>query len=640
MRRILLQLWMLGAAWPIIAAVPDGTTTTNKPRILTARTLDSYPDLVAELDTTLKQLGTALEKNDAKAIYGMVDGAPLWDSIKNDIVLPNPASSEKMPEFLKRGLTRGILEQSELLAFSRHKLRRVELAKNDEAAIHLLTWNHIVGATTLELWLRKHNGKWRIFDLADTATGLRISTLMKMGFMGQMTDSEARRQALRTLQLAIAQVMEENIYGAIRRLKTLNEDEDLPSFAQSIRDLLLAALLSEDEPEEAANYLARLRKNAPGKPIYDFLDAQISLSLEKYDECLTHLNKFTEALGEDSTTTWLAGSAHLGLKDSERAREAFIRGLTEAPESVENLVGLAKTLPENDRRDILKYYRKAARPDLNFEELIVTIDDEFSNPQLTLKLIAIYEERFPKDPNIGYYRATTYLKEVEDAQKAIAAMEPFMKNIEETEDSDAYIDLFADAISATTNVIQNFQIIAHHPYAFEATLEHLYWLDKSTDMKTLIGHYLKDKPENHISAGYLASAEFIDKRYPQTLAAIDKFLTFNEAERANTSDIRIRSLLALKRYDQALKEAQWVDQDDLPFYTGLVHITRGDIEKAERAIKTCLEDYYDIWDFLEDEDYARALKHPTLKKLRETYFREAFDEEEINGTTQPSPDAK
>ena len=85
---------------------------------------------------------------------------------------------------------------------------------------------------------------------------------------------------------------------------------------------------------------------------------------------------------------------------------------------------------------------------------------------------------------------------------------------------------------------------------------------------------------------------------------------------------KVRSLVKLGRYAEALKAAEAIESDgQVPYLKMLVHASKGDVDRVMELAGASLRNDYDIEDCYRNEDLG-----PLLRGERFARFRERFPE--------------
>ena len=103
------------------------------------------------------------------------------------------------------------------------------------------------------------------------------------------------------------------------------------------------------------------------------------------------------------------------------------------------------------------------------------------------------------------------------------------------------------------------------------------------------------------------------------------------------NDRRVRSLIRLKRFDDALKTAKdSFKDDDNPWLVALAYAARGDVEQTLQWLTRCLRNDYTVEEFYNDEILGEALRGKALEEVRRQHPEPATDNADGPAVDVPS----
>jgi tetratricopeptide (TPR) repeat protein len=146
---------------------------------------------------------------------------------------------------------------------------------------------------------------------------------------------------------------------------------------------------------------------------------------------------------------------------------------------------------------------------------------------------------------------------------------------------------------------------------------------QAKELAALMEAHRQTDPKDQDLPGWELEARWLEGDYAKVVTLITDHrpaLLASAVHRWKVSDRLIRSLVRLKRFDEALKEADVArDGKPAPFFRAVVHAAAGDVAKTEQVLQECVDRHEWIGRFYTDPDLGPILRSETFRKLRSKY---------------------
>lgn len=296
-------------------------------------------------------------------------------------------------------------------------------------------------------WLRERNGLWEIFDVADIATGLRAST-----FVAECFPDKLSPKSMAALMEYLPLALDHRLADAWDELHSVSA-ASLPPTLEVYHSFLTVEATQRMPwryaPAAIDGAFAKLQSRAPRMPALAGLRAAQLVEKNQFEEALTQVDCYTRTLGNDPQILLIQGRAFAGLSQFNDAEAAYRRALTDDPYSLENLVALAKLLPDDKSREIAAQFRRIPDSQNWFESLAreLLAAEELIDLET---VIAAQREQAQDDPNTDFYQGSVLRRRRQFA----AAAECFAKAFPRVRDEaqlEYYVSEFIACMLADLN---------------------------------------------------------------------------------------------------------------------------------------------------------------------------------------------
>ncbi|MCI0461269.1 MAG: hypothetical protein L0Z62_30345 [Gemmataceae bacterium] len=341
-----------------------------------ARGGEPLPDEAVKksLQAFFTRFTAVMKDGDAKRIAALFDPDRLLEEWRRIGALPKgmtPRQEADARAGFLAGFSKSAAQLSRVFGWSRTEIQSIKLLAKGQEAVVVARHRGDGGTAKMRWWLKKDGPSWRLYDLEDLDTGIRISTLLAGAFaeLGQGLVVPDWIKAGPLMQRAGKAMVEGNIEEAERLLVQIARYE-FPKPLAALRWMMEGAIrLAQQRPAEALACCEKARTFNPDVPILDFLSGAACNALRRFDKALTHLHAYRNLLGEDTNISHQLGIALAGLGRREEAAQAFRRSLDDDPKSLDALNELRRLLPRGKKGELAKRFARVPNARLFFDEL-------------------------------------------------------------------------------------------------------------------------------------------------------------------------------------------------------------------------------------------------------------------------------
>jgi len=375
---------------------------------------------------------------------------------------------------------------------------------------------------------------------------------------------------------------------------------------------LLNDLLRDKQVEAVDLLTAALLKVAPDDPDSTFQRARAELLRERFTEAGRLLR---DAIArqqdarkrQDYSTNFLLDAVDVGKP---------LEGYRVAPDPDAAFRLLAEELL-NDIFDASEAQRFPVEDRLNGKRELPILKDDLR------RLIEAHRKNRPDDALLHLYAGELHRVEgrYDKAEEAFAAGMSQPLN-EEMRQRFQHLRVFArykagKGLSAYADFEPRRQVFDH--------LAGLFLADKDgRGLEALVAAHRKADPKDDSLPVWEAEARWLAGDYAAVVKLLHEHRKGAFADRKyqwKFQDRLVRSLARLKRFDEALQEAQAIAADQFanPLLVAVVHALAGDVPKTGAALGECMKRYDATFSFYADPDLGPILRSEPFRALRERY---------------------
>jgi len=322
----------------------------------------------------------------------------------------SPLQERKEVARLHKSFAKSMAQFAQFFAGGRYEVKWCRFLQDPSEAMAYTRFCDEEGdSVKIRWWLKKRDGSWRIYDLEELSTGMRLSDTSALLFISTSASPQRRAEFKRwflQFQTLSSAVLAEDLAAAERALANLDSDSPLlPQRLRAVCWLLRATVYNaSDRYTEALLFCARAAAVDADMPLLHLCRAVAYNGLDRYDEANRSAERYLEQLGDDAEGYLQLGVALTGLKRNDEAAAAFRQGLDDDPNSVPNLIGLVDVLPPGKEAEIGRRFARMTRRTERFQEMCDTFLEEENAPALET-VLAVCGTTLGNEPQVHYYAA-------------------------------------------------------------------------------------------------------------------------------------------------------------------------------------------------------------------------------------------
>lgn len=428
----LLVRWC-GAAEPEAAPAPSDARRSEIQQVYSALPDKSLGGLLADDAFAIeRQIGHAMKIDSERHTEDFFDLERAYSEVQARSARTDELASPEVLAGFKKGLTANFAANPMFKRFRKLELKRVKRLESDDEALAYAAHRDEDGTgVKMRWWLRKSQGRWRIYDFEDLDGGIRFSTGFSLAFdslIGKQPDPRIQ-PALQAMATA-ARLFIAKRFDEAEPLLRSTSGAPLPAPLAALRDMELGALLvMRGQFAEALTHLDRALELQADMPAAVLLHGTCYNGLGRYAEALPYGRRYIDMLGSDDAGYLMIGISLANLGHTDEAIAAFRLGLDDYSDSVENLVSLAEVLPPDRLREAADRFAAFKRPTFHFEEIADRLRSE-GFPAALLAIVERHRAIAPNDARNDYFAGEAHFQQGE-YQKAADA---FRQAIERAND--------------------------------------------------------------------------------------------------------------------------------------------------------------------------------------------------------------
>lgn len=357
---------------------------------------------------------------------------------------------------------------------------------------------------------------------------------------------------------------------------------------ERFEELVEDALLSDDD-ETAAALIAAYRKKAPDNPAVDYYAARVRILKNDIPE---GIRLFKAALAR--------------VKDADKRdeyTEGFLDAMVEAGKPVEA-------------------YHAAPDADRAFRSLAGSLAAGKDEKPLR-RLIDAHRKQRPNDPWLHFYTGQAELI-AEDYARAERAFAAGAVQAKHADDQERFRYWQVHARCKAGKGLSAYGEIGPPKATFDQLAEQFADDEDARQLEALVAAHRKADPNDRDLPFWEAEAKWFGREYEKAVRLLvehRRTILANKERRGTFEDRLVRSLVRLKRFDEAVKEARAADPDEGGLLLQAVaHAAAGDLVRTAEALDRCVKDGgYPVEAFYDDPDLGQALRGERFRELRKKY---------------------
>jgi len=350
------------------------------------------------------EFGPALESGNAQRFGDFFDMRMMLRLLKQQNMVPKAISGDedRLVQLLNQQLAARLADPMVGISWKKCEVRRVQFIKDDtEAVVYARQWDADDVASKTRWWLLRDGDKWRAYDMEILEVSMRFSVMLGLGFkMADRNDPSVRH--VPALMTAVQDGVAGEVESAIETLEQLDR-AGFPPVLESLRLMMLAAFYGDElEYGEAIKTADRAMQINSDLPMIHLIYSACYNGLKEHEKAIQHADLYANLLGKDGDYYVELGDAYAGMGEKDKAIKAYQDGLADDAQCGNNVLGLMKIVPADQRDAVVQHYRVLNDADLwflGFAEQLVKRED----PDTLRILIDIHKGVMPDDENISFY---------------------------------------------------------------------------------------------------------------------------------------------------------------------------------------------------------------------------------------------
>ncbi len=465
------------------------------------------------------RLGGALRARDRDQLAAHLDTRRMLKEFRRAGLLPgiDAREEEAMHAVFSQSFLQALTRPEQLLQWERTEIRSVKFLADapDEAVVIARHRNDDV-LVRMRWWVRRDGGGWRVYDLEDLDTGIRVSTLV--GSMippgGKLVAPEWTKAGPWANQVGRA-LLSGDLDAAQRALDAIAHHR-FPPALEGLRWMFLGTIqIARQHPQEGLAHLDKARGFNPDMPMLDQLYGAAYNALGRHDKALDHIKKYSDLLGEDTNTCFHMGVALRGLGRTREAADAFRKSLDENANSLGTLSELRRTLPAGGKAEVTERFARVANPHEHFENLVgLAFGDR--DPEGVEALVAVLRRQKTTDPVVDFCEARAKVLAGRPAE-GVPLFKKAMAAMPDNQVRKDYVNAFLRDMAEARRAVDAYRAAPAPTVAFSFLAQELLNRRDQEGLRELLEAYRKDhKPdawlhfytaEMHVNAGAYDRAE-------------------------------------------------------------------------------------------------------------------------------------
>ena len=502
--------------------------------------------LAEEVDADIQQIAAAYARRDPDTLLDFFDIPRLLQEIEDRGFMPplRPGEASGAVTGLRTGMRKNIQNPATQFIV-RAKLIQVRPTGEPAEVVAFVRGWHKDGSSVRLRWsMKRTGGTWRIYDGEEMGAGLSMSALLGAAvgpeFNGRSTVLPAWVKSVRPLTLVMQDLAAHDLERAQRTLAQLDAVQFPPSLEaqKHVANGALHAMLGNYP--KALSYYDRAEAIDKDMPMLWLLRAMAYNGLAQPDQALKSVRLYIDALGEDAQALTEVGLAMEAQGRITEAADAYRRGYSDDPNSFENLAGLARTLPPEDKPKLAGFIANAPHPKLAFGAVANQIVDP--------KVLGILNRAYGNLPQLDRdeteltYQRARYSLLADRPAEAAESLKPLLES-STGEQRRRFEWLYCRAATAAGQYEQAYLTMENRQMAFDYIAREMYQRRNATALRKVIDLHTPVYAGDYALSYYIGELLILERKYAQAVeqfaAALQRVSSAGEAQ-----TIRARHLYA------------------------------------------------------------------------------------------------
>jgi tetratricopeptide (TPR) repeat protein len=389
-----------------------------------------------EISALCDRLLAAVRENDKDKATSLIDVPRFLGEMERQSVLGriSPADRTSLRIALHMLIGGGLLQEGQAGAWNTCKVHRIDQKpqSNEGIVVVRMLTKEGTHSSLMRLYVVKEQNRWSLYDWEDIDRIFRTSTHLAMTLAWQQ--GQVRGNYLQAI-LSAARLTGEGNDSVAEQILSQLANVELENVLEPARWLLLAKIkIGQGKAVDALKAMDLVAKLDPDTPSLPGMRAAAYQKQGSNEKAVELAKEALVRLGTDAGIYAVLGNALLGQGKRADALDAFRNGLSCDPNSVDSFVGLARTLPDDKKGELVPFLAKMENVQAHFPTVAQALLGAEDGTALSV-LIAHFQKQFPNDPAADYYRGEMLLlkKDYIAAAKAFGEAASSIRNEEQRE---------------------------------------------------------------------------------------------------------------------------------------------------------------------------------------------------------------
>jgi tetratricopeptide (TPR) repeat protein len=238
-------------------------------------------------------------------------------------------------------------------------------------------------------------------------------------------------------------------------------------------------------------------------------------------------------------------------------------------------------------------------------------------------LVEVHRANSPNDPWLHFYSALVAIQD-NRADEGIQQLRTALDLAKDDATKSTIRTRLVSEMFSAGRALEALDQLEPKPDVFEQLASAAKFKKQSETLQSLIDAFRKLEPTSPAISRREMELAYLKQDYDTTIDIARRLRsTAGDAEEDYSylyDDHLIRSLIALKRFDEVERELQGFKPDSDPsWYRTLISAARGDVGQSSANFEKLVADGWEPWEFYDDDILGPALRSEAFKSLREKY---------------------
>ncbi len=364
-----------------------------------------------QIKRLFQKIGDQFLDDDFQAVESSFDLPKLIESTEQRGILDLGSDDRQRDTYtrnFKTGFNSKLHSWGELISWYQFEVTEIRRNSDDSVSVMTRHWDDSDEVYfRMQWWLHDTDTGWKIFDLADVDSSLRVSTMMAIGFNA----AKQQKPWLEPMRSIVNKINELGDLNSVILDESLIEDtqamlhEDAPEDVRffGLLAVCLHQLYAKEDPAGALVTSGEMAKINSSAPVILLLQADAHQLASQPEQALKAYRQYAERFGWDAETCETVSDIHYNLKNKNKSAEFAEMGLADQPTSWGCLASLAVALPANEKSKLSAHFAKIGN-DLDAMELVTNWAINNDDLAAARQILSLMRQHHPDSPLINLYQ--------------------------------------------------------------------------------------------------------------------------------------------------------------------------------------------------------------------------------------------